>query len=343
MKIDNGHIQSIINKYEIHDEIIKSSPYIEYYNMEEPHEVKFISKIDLRRHKPIIIKITKEYDYSNQVIEEQSIFSQYMRTHGVLTPRRYKSGSRYCIEYEIDSIALNVTVEDYIGEELKAIDEALSFRIGALMGKMHKLSTDGDCHIHNNTIFDLNGYDEVNGFTALKELAEANKINCKLFDEINELYQMRIKRALENWSELPRHAVQGDISINNLSLQGDEIAIFDYNISGDEVLVGDMIIEGLLTAYEMDAPAYEPEDRFKLFLQFVRGYMSVRELTKGEIEAAGDICAVSDALWFTRIRYNDNSIEKLLEKDDQESINSVLIEIKDKLLSDYSEIFIITK
>lgn len=73
------------------------------------------------------------------------------------------------------------------------------------------------------------------------------------------------------WEGLPRYATQGDISINNLSFVGEELAIFDYNIAGDETLVGDMVLERLLVANEMDlSNGLADRDRPELFNCFFR-------------------------------------------------------------------------
>ncbi len=341
MKINNEHIQGIVEGYGIHDIIRTVSPYIEYYEMDNtPKEMKFISRVEFANHPPIIVKISKEDNHATQAIEEQSIFSEYLREHGILTAKRYKKGNSYCTIYELEELETNVTVEDYLGEEIKAIDCNMAFHIGVLMGRIHSISEKGNCHIHANTIFNLAGYDEVNGYNMLKTFSDDGKINYELFSEIHTLYKERLNKALKNWSELPKFATQGDISINNLTLCGDDIAIFDFNIAGDETLVGDMIIEGLLTAYEMDIKDTKKEmPRFDIFLAFVKGYMSIRKLTKEEQQAANHILAVSDALWFAKIMYKDSSIEKLIDQNNQEEINKILCSIKEDLSYDYSFIF----
>ena len=62
------------------------------------------------------------------------------------------------------------------------------------------------------------------------------------------------------------------MSIVLLSTIGEELGIFDYNIAGDETLVGDMVLEGLLTANEMDlAEGLSDTERIELFRSFYNG------------------------------------------------------------------------
>jgi Ser/Thr protein kinase RdoA (MazF antagonist) len=342
MKINIEHIQAIVERYGIYDTVCTVSPYIEYYGIDStPREVKIVARVEFISHPPVIVKISKEENHTTQNIEEQSVFSEYLREHGILTAKRYKTENTYCTSYELQQLAMNVTVEDYLGNEIKVIDCDTAFHIGTLMGRMHTISEKGSCHIHANTIFNLVGYDEVNGYDTLKAFADKGTINSEMFCEIDLLYQERLSKALNIWNELPRFATQGDISINNLSECGNDIAIFDFNIAGDETLVSDMIIEGLLTTYEMELKKdYNEKSRFNIFLDFVKGYMSIRKLTKKEQQAANHILAVSDALWFSRIKYNDSSIENLINQNNEVGINKILCTIKEKLMHDYSNIFV---
>ncbi|MBO4932793.1 MAG: hypothetical protein J6I42_11480, partial [Clostridia bacterium] len=136
------------------------------------------------------------------------------------------------------------------------------------------------------------------------------------------------------WDRLPKAAVQGDISINNLVYGKDELTVFDYNNAGDEVLVSDLVMEGLLTAYEMDLPeGTDPGCREQFFPALLNGYLSRRQLSDEEADAAWIIYTLYHALWFTRIIYNENSLGKLVEKEDYESANRLLAQ----MLADMTE------
>ena len=135
-----------------------------------------------------------------------------------------------------------------------------------------------------------------------------------------------------SWGKLPRFATQGDISINNLSYTEGNQRIFDYNIAGDETLVGDMVLEGLLTANEMDlSDELTDHDRPELFKQFYKGYITERPLSDDEKTVLNDIYSISSALWFTRIKYNENSLEKLIDCNECDKVRELLQELYDIL------------
>lgn len=65
--------------------------------------------------------------------------------------------------------------------------------------------------------------------------------------------------------------MHGDISIDNPVWDVAGLAVFDYNNVGDEVLVSNLVMEGLLTAYEMELPEGVAEAaQEELFPRFCR-------------------------------------------------------------------------
>ncbi len=136
------------------------------------------------------------------------------------------------------------------------------------------------------------------------------------------------------WDKLPAAAVQGDISINNLSVGENGLIVFDYNNAGDEVLVSDLVLEGLLTAYEMDLPAGTDRSyRELLFPAFLRGYLSARKLSPEEADTAWTIYTLYHALWFTRIVFNEDSLGKVLARGEYDTANRLLTQ----MLADITE------
>ena len=200
---------------------------------------------------------------------------------------------------------------------------------------MHKISEKGNCHIETNTIFNVVGYNEVSGFNSFLELGEGSKIDSVMYQKIKTLYIEKLEKIKLSWTKLPRYATQGDISINNLSFVGEKIGIFDYNIAGDETLVGDMVLEGLLIANEMDlSDGLTDKDRTELFKCFFKGYINERPLTDDEKNKLSEIYSTSSALWFTKIKYDENSLIKLVERNEYDKVDLLLQEIYDTLYED---------
>ncbi len=100
------------------------------------------------------------------------------------------------------------------------------------------------------------------------------------------------------------------------------------------MLVSDLVLEGLLTAYEMDLPAGIAESyREKLFPALLDGYLSIRKLSETEAQAAWLVYTLYHALWFTRVVYNENSLEKLVARKDYAGANRLL----SQMLTDMTE------
>lgn len=325
MNIGVENIKDVISLYNIKGQVSTVYDFIHY---RDENEIKIISKVDFTDRDSIVIKFVREVKHPSHIIESQSAFSEYLRSQGVLTPRRYMIEEKYCLQYKLDHMYVDITVEDYIGEEIRTLDAHLATKVGELMGKIHTISENGDCLIGQRTIFDLLGYNEVSGYKTFCELGETHKIDATMYRKIKELYYKRLEKIKVHWNSLPRFATQGDISINNLTYAGDTIGIFDYNIAGDETLVGDMVLEGLLLAYEMDLSlGLTDNDRASLFQHFIQGYLTERPLTVDEKTVLNDIYSISFAFWFTKIKYNENSLEKLLERNEEEKVGRLLQEI----------------
>ncbi|MDW0115591.1 hypothetical protein QTL97_01395 [Sporosarcina thermotolerans] len=338
MNIGLETINEVLALYTIKGQISNIHNFIHYYD-EKNAEVKIICKVEFTDRNPVVVKFVKEKEHPSHIIESQSLFSEYLRDHGILTPRRYVSEGRYCQNYKLHHLDVAVTVEDYLGEEIKAIDYNLAYKLGQLMGKIHKISEKGNCLIGNSTIFNLVGYNEVSGYNAFRELGEAGAIDTVMYWKIIELYTKKLEKVKLSWGKLPRFATQGDISINNLSYIEGNIGIFDYNIAGDETLVGDMVLEGLLTACEMDlADGLTDNDRKELFKTYYKGYITARPLSDDENAVLSDVYSISSALWFTKIKYNDSSLEKLVEREEHDKVRRLLEEIYVRLHEDDHEI-----
>lgn len=334
MNIELKNLMEVLTLYNITEEISNFNFFINGYN-DKTSEIKVIIKVEFLNKNPLVVKFVRENDHPHNIIETQSVFSEYLRSHGILTPKRYMSGGCYCRKYELNNIFIDVTVEDYLGEEIKTIDLKLTYKIGQLMAKIHKISEEGNCHIGSNTIFNVIGYNEVSGFNSFLELGEGGKIDSVLYQRIKTLYISKLEKIKLSWAKLPRYATQGDISINNLSFVGDEIGIFDYNIAGDETLVGDMVLEGLLTANEMDlSNGMTDKDRPELFKWFLKGYINERPLTEDEKDALSEIYSTSSALWFTKIKYDEDSLTKLVERNEYDKVDLLLQEIYNILSED---------
>lgn len=348
MKIEKSHIQNVLQLYGIKQDIKGICFLYEEYEEGTPPRAKIIARVEMIDKSHYIVKFVLEEEHPESLIEEQSIFSECIRRNGINTARRFKSDKKYCIPYSVDGLIFAVTVEEYIGEEIKVIDYDNIGEVASLMATMHIISENNTCHISGGTIWNIfdDNSDIMRGYMKFSELIKSKEIdfnlyNTDLYYKIIKLYNERKAKLERLWGKLPRYATQGDYSINNLTHVNGAVGIFDYNISGDEVLVSDMIIEGLFISKEMDLKeGLAEEDREGLFQSFVKIYMQNRKLCQYELRVLNDIYAVVVPFWWTRIIFDkENSLIKLVNDRNIDKVNAFLEKTYNMLSVNYFDKF----
>ena len=318
-------IETALHRFLPNLQIENTEPYL--FSDEEGYR-KLIAGVTASDGRHVVVKLVHEDDdlaVEQQKIERQSCYSERLRSYGIATPKRYTVDDRYCVLSPLNGDAVCATVEDWCGCEVQSISVPLAYRIGRLLAKIHSISLQDGFRIGTGTLFGAATKNDVNAFNRLISICEDPRIDQEIFAQIQRLYQSKMDALRSVWSRLPVAATQGDISINNLVDTGETLIVFDYNNAGDEVLVSDMVLEGLLTAYEMDLPENTPpEVPQQLFLAFEQGYRFVRPLNGDEQKAAWEIYVLYDSLWFTKIVYSEQSVQKLLEREDTDGVNRKL-------------------
>ncbi|MBQ2775814.1 MAG: hypothetical protein IJF40_08015 [Clostridia bacterium] len=333
--VENETIISILQLYGFDEKISEQKSYIHYIGKNK--RIKIIFRVTLKSGRMFVIKILRERKdiiKERQKIESQSIFSEFMRSKGIKTPARHSANGKYCNEFIYHRTPCHVTVEDWCGEEIEEITTDIAYQIGELMAQMHILSLDNKCEIGCGTLFSAAYENDVDAYSDFCKICKNRKLDGATVKQIKTLREEKLERIRKEWDTLPKSAVQGDISVNNLVLDTDGLTVFDYNNAGDEVLVSDLILEGLLTAYEMDLPDGVPESyREEIFPAFLKGYLSVRPLSDSERDIAWDIYTLYHGLWFSRVLHRDDCLEALVKKHNYEAANKLL----HKMLTDMTE------
>ena len=319
-------IETILQLYDFREQVHEQKMYL--YGMEEDGRMKLIFRVALESGKILVMKIFHEDEdlaEEREKVERQSAFSELLRSHGIQTPARYQANGKYCNEYVYHDLPCMVTVEDWCGEEITEINTAIAYQIGELMARMHNISLANKCEIGHRTLFSAAYWSDVDAFPEFCEIAKDEQLDQVIVAQIKALREEKLGRIRATWETLPKAAVQGDISINNLVNTENGLIVFDYNNAGDEVLISDLVMEGLLTAYEMDLPEGTPASyRERLFPEFLKGYLSVRHLSEAECVAAWEVYTLYHGLWFTRIIYNEDSLDRLVKNGDYDSANRLL-------------------
>lgn len=324
-------IKKTIILFGINDEIKKITPYFDYFNfVSSPSEVKYIAKVEFLNHNSVVIRITKEKHIESKLIEKQCAFSQKLMSLGINTPKRHKVNGKYVGVIKYKNHILNVTIEEYVNENLKKLNKKLTYDVGVLMGFMHKISEIHKLKINSTGyVFNLLGSNDVIGYDKLIELNEKYQLDNHRIQDIKNKYDLYLNSLKEKLKSLEKYAVQGDLYFDNLTYVDDELWVYDYNIACDEYLIVDMVIQGLLLAYEAD---YEEdlsvEEYFNVFYQ---GYKTQRQLSKLELEIFNLIWPMANALWFTKIHIKENSLESLLKDNKMEQAKKNIELICNKL------------
>lgn len=336
-KVQESVIHSVLELYGLDAAFSKQKEYINYNGEHGDNLVKVILSVLLENGKRVVIKILHEQGdllKDRAKIEKQSAFSEFMRQNGIKTPMRYMANGRYCNEYIYNDLPCNVTVEDWCGEEIMEINTDISYKIGELMARMHILSLENKCEIGCGTLFSAAYWNDVDSFQDFCEIGKNENLNQTIIEQIKKLHDEKLEAIRAVWDRLPKAAVQGDISINNLVYGEDELIVFDYNNAGDEMLISDLVMEGLLTAYEMNLPEEADQScREQILPALLNGYLSIRKLSEEEANTAWIVYTIYHSLWFSRVVYNDDSLEKLVKKEDYAAANRLLAQ----MLADMTE------
>ena len=322
MKFRKKYIGGLLLRFGISGKPIKIQPLLEAVGKPE---ARYVLRAYIKDGRSYVVKLTCAKRFPHERIERQSRFSEQLRRNGIQTPRRYAAGGAYCVKCKKRGFDFSVTVEDYAGAELKLLDMPTARELGALLARCHEISRRENCLIGAPTIFDIAGRHEMSAYSEFRALGGTPGIDSALHSAVLEAYDARLERALSGLAHCPRHAVQGDLAINNLSRQNGQLCMFDYNCAGDDYLAADMISQGLYISTKMEyaqsMEAAKPHDPGAMFGEFMQGYTGQRQLSEAELCAADDYYAVSAAMWASEITEGENCLPLLLQRGDFEAAN----------------------
>lgn len=334
--ITHEDVASILQDYNIAAEIRNISELQRYhYERDDPDskEVRLIVKVNLEDASSFVIRFKNEEDVTLELIENQSRFADVLKRNGIITPIQYQANGKFANWYTIGGYDVIVTLEQFVENEIKVVDETIAKKTGELLAKTHTIAEQHNLHVENDVLFnpfadnDLFAFD---AFMSLEHLLEGD--DKVLFDKIVDVYNSYME-VLAPLRKRPQYAVQGDISDCNLYLtQWDEVGIFDFNRSGDNILYCDAVMQAIFEARLMDYPENKAENfEAKILASFWDGYCSVRSFTKEEQQWYPYLYAIIDAFWSSDIRWNEDSLLNAHKAGDSESIRRWLLTIWERL------------
>lgn len=307
-------IQKVLRGYSIYGTLGEVNELLRY-NYTDGKSARIIVKCAFDDREPVVLKFRNEEDVTARLIEEQTEFSQELMRGGVPTARFYTCAGKYVSEYAVCGYDLLVTCERFCGGQVRAVTPDIAFKTGAMLAKSHNISEERDCHVDCPVLFDPLGENDLFSFAEFKKFTT-------YFPEENELWARteRVYAAymgeLSRMKSRKRYAVQGDVSCENLFVEGGGVGVFDFNRCGDNVLFFDAAMQAVYESILMDYPEELTEEYSRAILtEFLRGYNLVRPFTQEECALFGKLSAVCRAFWKMDLIYAENSVKNLLETD----------------------------
>lgn len=332
--IDTTDIDNILRDFGIPSETKNVSELQRYYYEENDpasKEVRLIVKAELKSGMPLVVRFKNEADVTIEIIESQCRFADEMRKNGIITPRQYQSDGSFARWYTIKGYDVIVTVEQFVENEIKAVDEVIAVKTGEMLAKMHDIAEENNLHVHNAVIFDPFAANDLFDIEAFMSLESAlNDDERVLFNKIVQTYNSYMD-VLSPLKKQPRYAVQGDISDCNLyrTCSG-EIGIFDFNRCGDNNLFCDAVMQTVFEARLMDyADDTDDDNETKILTAFLKGYCSVRSFSEEQQNWYPYLYAIIDAFW----GFDIESLTDAVQNGDMKSARKRLETIWQRLIS----------
>lgn len=87
-----------------------------------------------------VCRISNERGYTCNIIEKQEDFAMILRQNGVSVPLKIKSNGKYCQQFDIDNIIVNVTLERFIKSVDSENPKNLFYKLGNIIAEIHNIS-----------------------------------------------------------------------------------------------------------------------------------------------------------------------------------------------------------
>lgn len=171
----------ILRDYGITEKIHKISELQRYhYERDDPDskEVRLIVRVDLEDASALVIRFKNEKDVTLELIESQSRFSDALKQNGIYTPSQYRARGNFANWYSIGGYDVVVTLEQFVENEIRVVDEEIARKTGELLAKTHTISEQNDLHVKNDVLFNPfapNDLFDFDAFASLEHLLEGDE------------------------------------------------------------------------------------------------------------------------------------------------------------------------
>ncbi len=335
--VTKENLSSVLKDFGIISAVISFSELQRYYYEEKnpsSKEVRLIIKADLDNGQSVVIRFKNETDVTLEIINAQSRFAHVLKEHGVETPTVFMSNNEYARWYSINGYDVIVSVETFVTQEIRTVNEGIAEKTGRLLARMHNIAESVDYHVQNAVLFDPLHRNDLFSFQDFEKKKDFMlSVDETLYKEIVNEHD-RVLRKIRILENEPKYAVQGDISNCNLYQTADgEIGVFDFNRCGDNILYYDTVMQAIFEARLMDYPEEISGKQERLILPaFLSGYHQERPFTSRQKEVFPYLYALISAFWLGNIKYNKGSLFHAVESGDADAVLQCMKEIHRRIV-----------
>lgn len=311
-------IYEFMKNFGIYERILKIETLQKYLYKDKENYVYCVYTKDKRW----VVHIINDKKYTKEIVEKQNRFAMYLREKGIITPQKLICDEEYCMEKRIGELTYLVTVEGYLGREIKNVNEHFFCNFGQLIGRIHKFSETYDKEIGLSIIRN----NLIEGNADLKKVFRAGMKDIPITKGMRqavEYHNSLVEGMKKVWGNLPYGTVHGDLGIyNNLRRVGRKLGVIDYNMSGEEVFLGECII-----AFYSSIHKYEWKKELKninmdkALANYLEGYIKEREISTAEKKEFARVSALFDGLFFCKSLISEWN--QLHQKDTLEKFDNI--------------------
>lgn len=260
-------------------------------------------------------------EYTKDIIEMQCKFAMLLFNEKISTARKYDRDGEYVTEFIQNGKSYYLTLEQYIGEDIKQITIDVFAFLGNILGKMHMISE------NNNQFSEFTIIKKaiLQGNAKFENILKNANMGLPYTSSISECIRRHnrlVDKLKNNWDRLPHGIVHGDLgAFNNLINMGDNIGIIDFNLAADETFLGDVIATFYASLHKYSwreqLSAISEAEAKKVYF---KEYTKVRPFTEEEKQIFMETSALFDGLFYSKAIIEEWNLKKdltVLDKFDE--------------------------
>ncbi|KIV58467.1 hypothetical protein TS65_06435 [Aneurinibacillus migulanus] len=292
------------------------------HHVEEKDDVRIIYKVTTADGQCFAVRILSNSYTTREDLVGQARLCEMFSHAGLGVPKRlYKEDTLPYMTLSWKGQEAFAVVEEWMsGRELEHLNINLIGQAGEWLGKMHHISAKTNIPFSSESPWSMFGSNDELAQDAhtLKVALQKSEANRTLYEELYALYEKKRAKLKKCWSHLPRGAVQGDFSLNNLLVNddGNLCSVIDFHLAGADVFVGHFAGEGAFLSYAAERMDDDSEKMGDIYFNaFMAGYKKNRQFSHQEQSILTDLIGLRRAFACYQV---DDVLHKIEIRDIQE-------------------------